>query len=49
MLRNANTPYVGELRDAAIGGRSESMSTVSHGVQDSRVEDLAGAEGERGR
>jgi hypothetical protein len=41
--------YVGELWDAAAGGRSESVFAMGHGVQDSRVEDLDGAKGKRGR
>ena len=40
--------YVGELWDAAAEGRSENASAVGHGVQDSRVDDLSGAEGEHG-
>ena len=41
-------PYVGKLWDATAEGSSESVSTVGHGVQVSRVEDLAMAEDGRG-
>jgi hypothetical protein len=40
-------PYVGKLWDAASGGPFESVSTVGLRIWDFRVEDLAGAKGER--
>jgi hypothetical protein len=44
--RRVLSPYVGKLWDAAAGGRSESMSAIGHGVQVSRMKNLARAEGE---
>jgi hypothetical protein len=46
-MRGGLDPYVGKLWDAASRGPFESVSTVGLRIWDFRVEDLAGAKGER--